>query len=350
MTSIYEIDCDNIDQSHLIRCGEIIKKGGTVAFPTETVYGLGANALDPQAIKKIFEAKGRPSDNPLIVHVASIKDIEPLVLEIPELAKRVMESFWPGPLTILFKKSPLVPYEITAGLPTVAIRIPSHPIARGLIAAAGVPIAAPSANLSGKPSPTTAAHVVEDLMGKVDAIIAGGNCEVGLESTVLDLAGEIPMILRPGGISRERLETALNIKVAEDPALNKDNLDGAAPKSPGMKYTHYSPRADVVIIQGEKKAVVSKINQLNQDYIREGKKIGIICTEESYPMYRADIVKSMGSSDNLDAIASNLFKILRDFDNTDVDIILTEAVSEVEVGRAIMNRLLKASGYRVIKA
>ena len=350
MTNIYEIDCNNINQSYLNKCGEIIKSGGTVAFPTETVYGLGANALDPQAIKKIFEAKGRPSDNPLIVHVASIYDIEPLVLDVPELAKRTMELFWPGPLTILFKKSPLVPYEITAGLATVAIRIPSHPIARGLIAAAGVPVAAPSANLSGKPSPTISAHVVEDLMGKVDAIIAGGNCEVGLESTVLDLTGELPMILRPGGISREKLERALNIQVAEDPALSKDNIDGIAPRSPGMKYTHYSPKADVVIIQGEKDSVVDKINQLNQDYISEGKKVGIICTDESYSLYKAEIVKAMGSSDDLDAIASNLFKILRDFDDTDVDIILTEAVSEVEVGRAIMNRLLKASGYRVIKA
>lgn len=346
-THIVNIDYKNINLTDLELCADILKGGGTVSFPTETVYGLGANALDPEAIKKIFIAKGRPSDNPLIVHVSKIEDIYPLVKDISELAQIAMEAFWPGPLTILFQKSDLVPSEITAGLSTVAIRIPSHPIARRLIEMAGVPVAAPSANISGKPSPTIAEHVIEDLMGKVDAIISGGNCEVGLESTVLDLTGVEPMILRPGGITREKLEEVLKQRVLEDPAL-KSNLPDLTPKSPGMKYTHYSPNAAVVIVQGEKKAVIDKIRELNMDNINLGKTVGIICTDESYALYDNAIIKSMGSSNNLNAVAANIFKILREFDDTDVEIILTEAVEEVEVGRAIMNRLLKASGYQVI--
>ncbi len=348
MTKIFKMDCDNIDENDLKCCGAILKNGGTVAFPTETVYGLGANALDPEAIKGIFTAKGRPSDNPLIVHVTKVEDIVPLVEEIPKAALRAMEAFWPGPLTILFKKSPLIPQEVTAGLLTVGIRLPSHPIARGVIEAAGIPIAAPSANISGKPSPTIAAHVVEDLMGKVDAIIDGGDCEVGLESTVLDLTGEAPMILRPGGITKEMLEEVLGTKVLEDPALDKISMEGATPKSPGMKYTHYSPRAEVLVIIGERTAVVNKINEMKQKYIKEGKKVGIICRDETYSLYADAVAKSMGLGSNLSMMAANLFRILREFDSTDVDVILAEGVEEAEVGRAIMNRLIKASGYQVI--
>lgn len=348
MTKIFEMDCDNIDASDIKYCGTILRNGGTVAFPTETVYGLGANALDSEAIKGIFIAKGRPSDNPLIVHVTKVEDILPLVAEIPEVAHRAMATFWPGPLTILFKKSALIPQEVTAGLQTVGIRIPSHPIARAVIEAAGVPIAAPSANISGKPSPTIAAHVVEDLMGRVDAIIAGGDCEVGLESTVLDLTGETPMILRPGGITKEMLERALATKVLEDPALDKRSMEGVTPKSPGMKYTHYSPRAEVLVVIGERSSVAMKINQMQQEYIKEGKKVGIICRDETCSLYRDAVVKSMGMANNLSMMAANLFKILREFDNTDVDVIFAEGVEEAEVGRAIMNRLIKASGYQVM--
>lgn len=348
MTQIIEMDLQNINQKDIDLCADILRRGGTVAFPTETVYGLGANALDPAAIGKIFAAKGRPSDNPLIVHISKTADVPPLVEGISDLALKAMEAFWPGPLTILFRKSSLVPKEITAGLETVGIRIPSHPIAARLIEAAGIPVAAPSANTSGKPSPTLAAHVIEDLMGKVDAIISGGSSEVGLESTVLDLTGEVPMILRPGGVTREKLEEVLEQKVLEDPALSAGVREDVTPKSPGMKYTHYSPRASVLVVQGDDDEVARKINQLMSEYMEEGRSVGVICTEESYALYKGKNVKSMGSRGCLESIASNLFRVLREFDETDVEVILAEAVSEAEVGRAVMNRLLKASGHQVI--
>lgn len=344
-TVIIEIDYNDTEEKKLIDAAKILKEGGTVAFPTETVYGLGANGLELGAIRKIFEAKGRPSDNPLILHVAKIEDVEPLVKEIPLDTERVMRKFWPGPLTIVLEKTNIVPEAITAGLSTVAIRMPSHPIARRLIEMAGVPVAAPSANISGKPSPTSGEHVIKDLQGRVDAIIVGGSCDVGVESTVLDMTGEIPTILRPGGVTREML-----LKVLERVEIDNGLKEGtnAVPKSPGMKYTHYAPRAEVYIVKGEETRSSEKIKELAEVHRIEGKKVGIICFDESYNEYQRDVVKSMGSRKDLKRVAANLFKILRDFDETDVDVILAEALEEVELGQAIMNRLTKAAGYRVI--
>jgi L-threonylcarbamoyladenylate synthase len=346
-TIIIEIDCNNIQQEKLERCAQIIKSGGTVAFPTETVYGLGANALDPTAIEKIFLAKGRPSDNPLIVHVARADEVKPLIKYIPEKAVKAMECFWPGPLTIVFEKSDLIPEAITGGLSTVAIRVPSHPIALKLIELAGIPIAAPSANLSGKPSPTKGEHVVDDLTGKADAIIIGGNCTVGVESTVLDMTGEIPVILRPGGVTKEMLEEVLGT-IEWDAALDEGYSEKSQPKSPGMKYTHYAPKAQVFIIKGQEDKTTQKIKELIRQYKKEGKKIGIICFDETDLFYENVLVKSMGSKAELHTVAANLFSILREFDETDTDVILAEAVVNIGLGQAIMNRLIKAAGYKVI--
>jgi L-threonylcarbamoyladenylate synthase len=346
-TIIVEVSSYNIDERverKLQKVASILKSGGTVAFPTETVYGLGANALDESAVKKIFEAKGRPSDNPLIIHLAEIGDVKGLVKGLSKEVNKLMESFWPGPLTLVLEKTERVPSIITGGLSTVAIRMPSHPIARKLIKLSGVPVAAPSANISGKPSPTRGEHVVNDLKGKVDAIVMGGNCEVGLESTVLDMTGEIPVILRPGGITRTELEKVLG-RVEVDKALS-GNLD-VVPKAPGMKYTHYAPEAEVYIIKGRK--AFDTINELVTEYEMDGKKAGILCFDDTYSLYHKGVIKSMGDRGNFKEVASNLFRLLREFDDTQVDIILAEAVEEVDLGQAIMNRLTKAAGYRIIE-
>ncbi len=345
-TLIIEIDSENIDEGKLEDGGKILRNGGIVAFPTETVYGLGGNALDVAAVEKIFIAKGRPSDNPLIVHIAKLEDITPLVKNVSEEAWKVMEYFWPGPLTLVLEKSDLVPEIITGGLSTVAIRMPSHPIAKRLIEIAGVPVAAPSANISGKPSPTREEHVLKDLNGKVDAIILGGSCDVGLESTVVDMTSEIPLILRPGGLTRERL---LEVLPRLDMDMGLGGEDMPVPKSPGMKYTHYAPRARVYIIQGDRGKTIEKIKQLRKDYSEKGKKVGIICFDETFNKYSGSIVKSMGTRADMKTIAANLFKVLRDFDETDVDIILAEAIEEKELGQAIMNRMIKAAGHRILK-
>ncbi|KJF25886.1 L-threonylcarbamoyladenylate synthase [Clostridium aceticum] len=342
---IIEIDLENIAEEEMRKAAEILKKNGTVAFPTETVYGLGANALSQEAVEKIFQAKGRPSDNPLIVHIAKVEDIKSLVKQVPMEAEAVMRAFWPGPLTIVLEKTEILPESITAGLSTVAIRMPAHPIAAKLIEMAEVPVAAPSANISGRPSPTTGKHVLEDLKGRVDAIIIGGSCEVGVESTVLDMTGGVPTILRPGGITREMLLKVLD-RVEVDTALKGE--EGAVPKSPGMKYTHYAPKAQVYIVKGEEEGVSKKIKQLANEYKQQGKEVGIICFDETRRYYDKEVLKSMGSRNELKTVAANLFKVLRAFDETKVEVILAEAVEEVELGQAIMNRLTKAAGYRVI--
>ncbi|WP_207707404.1 L-threonylcarbamoyladenylate synthase [Crassaminicella thermophila] len=346
-TKIFEIDPENIQKDGLVFAAETLKNGGTVAFPTETVYGLGANALDQEAVKKIFEAKGRPSDNPLIVHIAKLEDLKYLVKEIPQNAKKLMARFWPGPLTIIFKRSLKVPDIITAGLDTVAIRMPSHPIAKTLIQMAGVPIAAPSANLSGKPSPTQGEHVIKDLKGKVDAIISGGSCNVGLESTVVDVTEDVPMILRPGGVTKEQLEEVLG-QVKVDKAIEEGH-EHLIPKSPGMKYTHYSPQADVVIISGNIDEVVEHIKKLKEEKENKGFRVGIMCTDETKENYKDAVILSMGSRKNLASIANNLFAVLRRFDEEGVDIIFAESIEQKFLGHAVMNRMVKAAGYNVIK-
>ncbi len=344
-TKIIDINPNNIDMDKLRIASEVLKAGGTVAFPTETVYGLGANALDSTALKRIFQAKGRPSDNPLIVHISEKDSVNALVRDIPQKATILMEKFWPGPLTMVFRKSKIIPIIITAGLDTVAIRMPSHPIAKTLIQMSGVPVAAPSANLSGKPSPTQANHVIKDLNGKVDVIISGGNCSVGLESTVLDVTEEIPVILRPGGITLEMLQEVLG-----DVSVDKGLEDiKETPRSPGMKYTHYSPKAEVVMVTGELEHIVNKVNNLKEEYEKE-KKVGIMATEETKDIYYDALVLSMGSRKNPQSIAENIFAILREFDEKSVDIIIVEGIEVRDIGYAVMNRLLKAAGYNVVKA
>ncbi len=352
-TIIIKMDTEDIDDRLIEKCAKILREGGIVAFPTETVYGLGADALNPKAVKKIFIAKNRPFDNPLIIHISKVEDVLPLTKEIPEKAYKVMKEFWPGPLTLVFKKSNIVPCETTGGLSTVAIRIPNNPIAIKLIEKSGVPIAAPSANISGKLSPTGAEHVIEDLMGKIDAIIVGGDCNIGIESTVLDMTGEVPIILRPGGVAREMLEKVLGEPLM-DLSVKNSNKIGEKSNYSGKKHIHYSPNAKVAIVQGNLDDIVEKINELKIKYEKENKKVGIICTDETGNRYEENtegiIIKSLGSRKHPETIAANLFKILREFDKTDVEIILCESVDDVKIGQAIMDRLKKAAGGHIIKA
>lgn len=347
-TEIIKLDLDYMDMDKIDHAAGILKSGGLVAFPTETVYGLGANALDETAVKKIFEAKGRPSDNPLIVHISSKNEVDRLVRSIPANAEKLMNTFWPGPLTLVLDKSGLVPQVITAGLDTVAVRVPSHPAALALIKAAGLPIAAPSANTSGKPSPTLAEHVIEDLTGKVDVIIDAGNSTVGLESTVLDVTVDPAVILRPGGITPEQLEQVLGI-VGIEPALSGKMDKDIKPRSPGVKYTHYSPKAQVIVIEGMLPGVVEKISELLREYERKGIKAGVLATEQTQGFYTGAEVISAGSRNNPETIASSLFGALREFDNRKVEVILAEAIEKTGIGLAVMNRLNKAAGYHIIK-
>lgn len=324
----------------------IIRQGGLVAFPTETVYGLGADALNAAASEKIYAAKGRPSDNPLIVHIAAFADMEKIAKKLPSQARLLSDAFWPGPLTMIVEKNERVPYETTGGMDTVAIRMPSHPIALALIRESGGYIAAPSANTSGKPSPTLAEHVALDLNGRIPMILDGGPVGIGIESTIVDLTESVPMILRPGYITQEMLENVIG-EVRMDPGiLDADSMQ--KPKAPGMKYKHYAPKADLVLVDGEEHRVVEKINTLTAEAIALGKKVGVICTDETYSYYKRGTVVSIGARSNEDAIAQHLYMILREFDDMDVDMIYSESFATPRIGQAIMNRLLKAAGHQVI--
>ncbi|WP_026486378.1 L-threonylcarbamoyladenylate synthase [Caldanaerobius polysaccharolyticus] len=348
MTKVFHVTREHPENDALRQAARFILEGGIVAFPTETVYGLGANALNPHAVKKIFQAKGRPQDNPLIVHISDFDEVYKYAELVPDKAKILMERFWPGPMTLVLKKKDIIPDVITAGLDSVGIRMPDHPVARAFIKACGVPIAAPSANISGKPSPTRAEHVFEDLNGKIDAIIDGGPCDVGLESTVIDVTGRIPFILRPGGVTREQIEDVIG-EVAIDPAVKGDaGRRDFKPKAPGMKYKHYSPEAEVYIVKGKVEDVVDEINRLAEKDLSEGKKVGIMATAQTYKMYKYGNVMLVGDRKDTLSIAHNLFDALREFDRERMDIIYAEAVDEKGLGFAIMNRLIKAAGYKIL--
>ena len=347
-TFVSNYDINKPDQTIIEKAANILKQGGLVAFPTETVYGLGANGLDAVACKKIYEAKGRPSDNPLILHIADFEDLNRIVAYVPEEAKVVMEKFWPGPITLVFPQAECVPKEITGGFDTVAVRFPSNEIARSIIRASGLPIAAPSANSSGKPSPTRASHVEFDLKGKIDMIVDGGATDVGLESTILDVSGKVPMILRPGAITKEMLEQVLE-KVLIDPAVMSKPDKDLKPKAPGMKYTHYSPKARVILVKGEMNKVIEKINLLIKEDIDKGLKVGVMAIDQTKDCYSLGEVLSVGDRENPETIGANLFKILRNFDYIGAEVVYSEVFDEKGEGMAIMNRLNKAAGYNYIE-
>lgn len=334
------------EEEELRRAGEILKQGGLVAFPTETVYGLGGDALNRDSSRKIYGAKGRPSDNPLIVHINCFEDMYPIVAEVPDEARKLADAFWPGPLTMILPKSDKVPYETTGGLDTVAVRMPSHPIARKLIGYGGGYVAAPSANTSGKPSPTVAKYVEEDMMGKIDVIVDGGAVGIGLESTIIDLTVNPPQILRPGYVTETMLEQVLG-KVDTDATILR-NDSGQAPKAPGMKYRHYAPKGELTIVAGDAKQVVTYINGQAEADREMGHKVGVIGTEEVLEQYRADVVKSVGSRNDEESIARHLYTILREFDDENVTRIYSEGFETDGFGQAIMNRLLKAAGHTMI--
>ncbi|MBZ9632989.1 L-threonylcarbamoyladenylate synthase [Clostridium sp. FP1] len=344
-TKIVIMDENNIKQNIIEEAGLVIAEGGLVVFPTETVYGLGCNALDALAVEKIFKAKGRPQDNPLIVHVADF-NIEPLVKEIPNIAKRVMDKYWPGPITLIFNKSELIPMTTSANLDTVGIRMPSNLIARKLIEAAGTPIAAPSANISGRPSPTEVESCIEDLSGKIEYIIGGDKSEVGLESTIVDCTCTPLCILRPGAITLEMLRE-IDEGIYIDKTIMSKPKNDFKPKAPGMKYRHYAPKAPVKIICGDLEKTIAKINEIVQNSMGK-KKIGIMATDETKNKYPCGTVISLGSRKHLDTVGRNLFEVLRSFDAIDVDLILSEAFEENGIGVAIMNRLKKSAGFDII--
>lgn len=344
-TRIIQVDEKNIDKEVIREAGGIIRSGGLVAFPTETVYGLGGDALNPASSRKIYEAKGRPSDNPLIVHIARWEALAAIVKRVPEEAVKLARDYWPGPLTMILEKSDLVPKETTGGLDTVAVRMPSHKTALDFIEAAGGYVAAPSANRSGRPSPTVARYVIQDLNGRIEMILDGGDVELGLESTIVDLTAQMPTILRPGYVTRQMLEQTLD-EVEEDVTILRAD-SGQAPKAPGMKYRHYAPKGELTIITGPERKVVDYIN-IQLDQWRAGnKKTGVIATDATMAAYRADVCKNAGSRLDESAMARQLYRILREFDDEGVEIIYSESFEGSGVGQAVMNRLLKAAGHRV---
>ncbi len=346
-TKIFEITEQHMDEGALQQAGRILQGGGLVAFPTETVYGLGGDALNPQSSRKIYEAKGRPSDNPLIIHICEFRALDKIVKEITSQTRAVAEAFWPGPLTLILPKADCVPRETTGGLDTVAVRMPSHPVARGLIACGGGYVAAPSANLSGKPSPTVAKYVIQDMQGRIDAIIDGGEVGIGLESTIIDMTVNPPQILRPGYITRQMLEEVLG-QVAEDETMFRADT-GQAPKAPGMKYRHYAPQGELTIVAGKASDVVAYICKQTETDSDKGEKVGIICTDETRASFKKGIVKTLGSRQDEESIARHLYTILREFDDEGVTRIYSEDFPAEGLGQAIMNRLLKAAGHHRIE-
>ena len=345
-TRVVRINEQHIADTLIREAGGIIKAGGLVAFQTETVYGLGGDALNPASSKKIYEAKGRPSEHPLIVLIECMESLPAIVEKVPEAAKKLAAAFWPGPLTMILKKSEAVPRETTGGLDTVAVRMPSHPTAAALIEASGGYVAAPSANRSGRPSPTVAEYVVEDLDGRIEMILDGGDVELGLESTIVDLTTEPPVILRPGFVTEEALAGVLG-QVERDAALFSGD-SGQAPKAPGMKYRHYAPEGELTIVRGSAPAVTAYINAGLSEGRKNNKKTGVIATDETIGSYSADVPRSVGKRMDVNAVAKGLYRILREFDDESVELIYSESFDGAGVSQAVMNRLLKAAGHRVI--
>ena len=349
-TLVLKVDSEEPDVEKIHVAADFIKRGGLVAFPTETVYGLGANALNAEAVLALFEAKKRPLDNPPIVHVCDVKDVCRLAETVPSQAEALMERFWPGPLTLIFKRSDVVPDVTVAGLDTIAVRMPRHNVALALIRESNCPIAAPSANLAGRPSPTSAEHVLDDLGGRIGAVLDAGPTVVGVESTVLDLTVDPPQVLRPGGTTFEVLREVLG-RVELNPAVTAEKaLRMEKVRSPGLRHKHYAPDAEVVVVEGEVDAVVAKVDELVKLYREDGRRVGVLATDETVSRYSADVVKSLGSRGDLAVVARNLFRLLREFDLEGVDVIVAEGVPAEGLGLAVMNRLRKASGYHIVKA
>jgi L-threonylcarbamoyladenylate synthase len=353
-TKVWSVDKDveNVQScSQIVDAAKLLRQGEVVAFPTETVYGLGANALSDQAVEKIFLAKGRPSDNPLIVHIGELAQLEMVAQEVPPKAEQLIEAFWPGPLTLILPKTDRVASLVTAGLATVGVRMPDHPAALALIREAGLPLAAPSANRSGRPSPTTADHVLADLNGRIAGILDGGSTGVGVESTVLDVTVEPAVILRPGGITLEQIQAVIG-EVELDPAFLVGSEE--TPRSPGMKYAHYAPEGEMWLVAGDAPAVREKMIQLLAEAKRKGRKTGVLATEETAGYWRqhtelADVVLSCGSKTDLAGAAQRLYGVLRQFDDERVQFIVSETFSRTGLGMAVMNRLEKAAGGRIIR-
>ena len=345
-TKIIIIKDEKEDEIKIREAAEIIKAGGTVVFPTETVYGLGADGLNAEAVKKIFEAKGRPQDNPLIIHVAS-KNVEAYAKDVPEIAKKLIDKFWPGPLTIILRKKDIIPNVTSANLDSIGIRMPDDPIARKLIEFSDTTISAPSANISGRPSPTDFQRCIEDLNGKVDCIIGGEKSHIGVESTIVDCTLDPPMVLRPGGITLEMLKE-IDPRIEIDKAIMDKPKKDLKPKAPGMKYRHYAPNAKVTIISGDRKKTIEKIKEMVHYNIENGKKVCILTVEENVKQYTEGISIVLGSRENLSTVARSLFEALRRCDDLGADLILAEGYEEKGVGIAIMNRLKKAAGFDVI--
>lgn len=343
-TKVWKVDkyVDNLENNpQVVDAANFLRDNEVVALPTETVYGLGGNAESDTAVAKIFAAKGRPNDNPLIIHIAEKRQLSTFVAEVPDKADVLMEAFWPGPLTIIFKKKEGVLAEsATAGLATVAVRMPDHPVALALLKSCGLPIAAPSANSSGKPSPTNAQHVLDDLNGKIAGVIDGGATGIGVESTVIDCTEAIPVILRPGGVTREQLEVVIG-EVRVDAALTDE---AARPKAPGMKYQHYAPNAPLFMVSGTTKFLQSLVEEKRL----EGLRVGVLTTEENADLFEADVVLACGMRAKLETVAAALYDTLRRFNLEQVDVIFSEVFPNEGVGNAIMNRLQKAAGNKLI--
>ena len=345
-----KVDPQNPEKEKILEAARLIIRGGLVAFPTETVYGLGADAFNAKAVLAVFKAKKRPLDNPPIVHVCRASDVERLVSEVTSEAVMLMKKFWPGPLTLILKRSIAVPSVTVSGLDTIAVRMPKHNVALALIKESGRPISAPSANLSGRPSPTSAAHVLHDLDGRIDAVLDGGPTLIGVESTVLDLTVDPPQVLRPGGTSLEALRKILK-KVELNPVVTSDRaLPVEKARSPGIKHRHYAPDAELIVVEGDLPAMVEKVKELVSFYERNGSKVGVLCTDETMASYKAEVVKPIGSRGDLAEIARNLFRLLREFDLEKTDVVVAEGLPLEGLGLAVMNRLRKAAAYKIVKA